>query len=110
MMMMMMGANQAMVRGMATMMKMNRDTTQAGSGANPTPEERHIQTPSPTRSVRSADFPAVGSTIESGAPTSSAESIVRGGTIASPADERARAAAELGRLGRRERLDTSSGT
>src|SRR3981189_1566173 len=50
-----------------------------------TPVERHIQAPSPTRSVRSADFPAVGSTIESGAPTSSAESIKRGGPIASPA-------------------------
>src|SRR3981189_2154193 len=70
-----------------------------------TPEERHIQTPSPTRSVRSEDFPAVGSTIESGAPTSSAESIVRGGPIESPVR-----AADLGRLGRRERLDTSSGT
>src|SRR3981189_1996935 len=72
-----------------------------------TPEERHIQPPNPTRSVRSADFHAVGSTLESGAPTSSAESIVRGGTIASPTDARA---VELGRLGRRERLDTSSGT
>ena len=29
------GANQAMVRDMAAMMRMNRDTTQAGSGANP---------------------------------------------------------------------------
>src|SRR3981189_285612 len=70
-----------------------------------TPEERHIQTPSPTRSVRSADFPPVGPTIESGAPTSSAESIERGGPIESPVR-----AAQLGRLGRRERLDTSSGT
>src|SRR3981189_1664889 len=40
-------------------------------GQPQTPEERHIQTPSPTRSVRSADFPAVGSTLASGAPTHS---------------------------------------
>src|SRR3981189_3299526 len=70
-----------------------------------TPEERHIQTPSPTRSMRSEDFPAVGSTIEAGAPTSSAESIVRGGPIESPV-----IAADLGRLGRGAGLDNSSGT